>query len=35
VINALLTTKQLVIDGADLVYLALKRFSFKEENDNA
>lgn len=27
VVNALLTTKQLVIDEADLVYLALKRFS--------
>ncbi len=27
VVNALLTTKQLMIDEADLVYLALKRFS--------
>ncbi|MCC5826669.1 PIN domain-containing protein [Alkalimonas sp.] len=27
VVNALLTTKQLVIDEADLVYLATKRFS--------
>ena len=27
VINALLTTRQLVIDEADLVYLALRRFS--------